>query len=116
MTMTNKTIKTRTRCHQQVVGAALMLAALCPVLWTLPAAAGGDASLADTVRQAVEGDRSGACLAVAIIDKGADDGGVEQAFVCGVAGDESRIGASAAFEIGWVTVTITGTLHTAQDC
>jgi len=111
--MTNKTINTRTRFHQKMVGAALMLAALCPVLWTLPAAAGGDASLADTVRQAVEGDRSDACLAVAIIDKGADDGDVEQAFVCAVAGDESRIGPSAAFEIGSVTKTMTATLLAA---
>src|SRR5690625_625215 len=90
MTMTNKTINTRTRFHQKMVAAALMLAALCPVLWTQPAAAGGDASLADTVRQAVESDRSGACLAVAIIDKGVDDVDIEQAFVCADAGNEDR--------------------------
>lgn len=111
--MTNKTINTRTRFHQKMVGAVLMLAALCPVLWTQPAAAGGDASLADTVRQAVESDRSGACLAVAIIDKGVDDVDIEQAFVCADAGDESRIGPSAAFEIGSVTKTMTTTLLAA---
>src|SRR5690625_1204619 len=113
MTMTNKTINTRTRFHQKMVAAALMLAALCPVLWTQPAAAGGDASLADTVRQAVESDRSGACLAVAIIDKGVDDVDIEQAFVCADAGNESRIGPSAAFEIGSVTKTMTTTLLAA---
>lgn len=111
--MINETMNTFAEFHQRsasaLTGAVLMLATLGSLLGALPAAAGNHVQLADTVRQAMAGDRSDACLAVAVVD--GDD--VKQAFVCADDDDESRIGPAAAFEIGSVTKTMTATLLAA---
>lgn len=52
----------------------------------------------------LQGDRSGACIAAAVID-----GGVTQAYVC-AAGARPRVDARSAFEIGSITKTMNGTL------
>lgn len=59
----------------------------------------------ETVLQGrLQGDRSGACIAAAVID-----GGVTQAYVC-AAGARPRIDARSALEIGSITKTMNGTL------
>ncbi|MBD9478257.1 serine hydrolase [Pseudoxanthomonas sp. PXM02] len=65
-----------------------------------------DASLADTVSQRLQGDRTGACMAVAIVENGS----VARTFQCADAKDTSRIGPDTAFEIGSVTKTMTAAL------
>lgn len=52
----------------------------------------------------LKGDRSGACIAAAVID-----GGVTQAYVCAT-GARPRVDARSAFEIGSITKTMNGTL------
>lgn len=69
------------------------------------AVSASDADLASTVAQRLHGDRSGACMAVAVIDAR-----VSRAFVCANRKQPSRIGADSAFEIGSISKTMTGTL------
>ncbi|MEL1265097.1 serine hydrolase [Pseudoxanthomonas putridarboris] len=76
------------------------------------AAAGGnahattDAQLRDTVAQRLHGDRTGACLAVAVVEKDH----VARTFQCADDKDAARIGPDAAFEIGSVSKTMTAAL------
>src|SRR5690625_7214191 len=103
MTMINETMNTFAEFPQRsasaLTGAVLMLATLGSLLGALPAAAGNHAQLADTVRQAMAGDRSDACLAVA----GVDGEDVEEAYVCADDDGASRIRPAAGFEIRSVT-------------
>ncbi|KAB8188902.1 serine hydrolase [Lysobacter maris] len=76
-----------------------------------PGDASNDASLAATVDKRLRGDRTGACLAVAVIDAG--DAGtfkVRRAYACADGAQEPRIGPSSAFEIGSVSKTMTAAL------
>ena len=84
-----------------LLGAALALALAAPG----NAHANNDADLADTVAQRLSGDRSGACMAVAVI--AAD---VSRAHVCADPKQVERIGPDSAFEIGSISKTMTGTL------
>ncbi|MGY1459227.1 serine hydrolase [Luteimonas sp. A534] len=68
--------------------------------------AADDASLAAVVDQRLSGDRTGACMAVAVIEKDA----VARAFRCADPADAGRIGPDSAFEIGSVSKTMTATL------
>jgi D-alanyl-D-alanine-carboxypeptidase/D-alanyl-D-alanine-endopeptidase len=65
-----------------------------------------DAALADVVRQRLQGDRSGACMAVAVVEKDR----VARSFQCADDQDAARIGPDAAFEIGSVSKTMTAAL------
>lgn len=68
--------------------------------------ASGDAALATLVDQRLAGDRTGACMAVAVIDKGV----VSRAFRCADPGQAARIGPDSAFEIGSVSKTMASIL------
>lgn len=81
------------------------LLALALMLATTPALALDDAALAGKVRERIEGDRTGACLAVAVIDER-----VARAIVCADPDAERPLAASTAFEIGSVSKTMNGTL------
>lgn len=59
-----------------------------------------------TVRQRLDGDRTGACFAVAVVR----DAAVETHFACADPKDAGRIGPDSAFEIGSVSKTMTATL------
>jgi serine-type D-Ala-D-Ala carboxypeptidase/endopeptidase len=63
------------------------------------------AEMEQLARQRLEGDRSGACVAVAVVDAA-----VSRAFVCADAAQDGRIGAESAFEIGSVAKTMAATL------
>ncbi|KRA52185.1 hypothetical protein ASD77_10855 [Pseudoxanthomonas sp. Root65] len=65
-----------------------------------------DAALADIVGQRLHGDRTGACMAVAVVENGA----VARTFQCADASDAARIGPDSAFEIGSVSKTMTAAL------
>jgi CubicO group peptidase (beta-lactamase class C family) len=65
-----------------------------------------DAELAGLVDSRLKGDRTGACMAVAVIDKDA----VARTFRCADAKDAVRIGPNSAFEIGSVSKTMTAAL------
>jgi len=65
-----------------------------------------DDALADVVRQRLHGDRTGACMAVAVIEQDA----VARTYQCADAKDAARIGPDAAFEIGSVSKTMTAAL------
>lgn len=81
------------------------------VAFALTLAAGNAYALTDTeLRQIVDqrllGDRTGACLAVALIEKQA----VIRTYACANPDDAPRICANSAFEIGSVTKTMTAAL------
>ncbi|WP_024869376.1 serine hydrolase [Pseudoxanthomonas suwonensis] len=65
-----------------------------------------DAELAGIVRQRIDGDRTGACMAVAVVEKSQ----VARTFQCANPADAARIGPDAAFEIGSVSKTMTAAL------
>lgn len=65
-----------------------------------------DAALADIVRQRLHGDRTGACMAVAVIGNRT----VARTFQCADPDDAARIGPDRAFEIGSVSKTMTAAL------
>jgi len=71
-----------------------------------PAQAMTDAQLAQVVRQRLQGDRTGACMAVAVIEKDR----VARSYQCASDGDVGRIGPKVAFEIGSVSKTMTAAL------
>ena len=74
------------------------------------AAASSHAMTNDQLRQVVDqrlkGDRTGACMAVAVVEKGQ----VARTFACADDADASRIDARTAFEIGSVSKTMTAAL------
>lgn len=77
----------------------------------LTAASGGshaldDDALAGLVRQRLQGDRTGACMAVAVIEKER----VARTWQCADDRDLPRIGPNVAFEIGSVSKTMTAAL------
>ena len=65
-----------------------------------------DAQLADIVGRRLHGDRTGACMAVAVVEKAQ----VARTYQCADAADRGRIGPDTAFEIGSVSKTMTATL------
>ncbi|MBL8255800.1 MAG: serine hydrolase [Pseudoxanthomonas mexicana] len=65
-----------------------------------------DATLADTVARRLQGDRTGACMAVAVVENGS----VARTFQCADPKDAARIGPDTAFEIGSVSKTMTAAL------
>ena len=65
-----------------------------------------DAALADVVGQRLTGDRTGACMAVAVVEHGS----VTRTFQCADPKDAARIGPDTAFEIGSVSKTMTAAL------
>jgi len=65
-----------------------------------------DSGLAALVDQRLAGDRTGACMAVAVIEQDA----VARAFRCADPKDAARIDANTAFEIGSVSKTMTAVL------
>lgn len=65
-----------------------------------------DAALAQVVDQRLRGDRTGACLAVGVIDAGR----VARVWRCADAQAAPRIGPQSAFEIGSITKTMLGLL------
>lgn len=70
-----------------------------------PAQAMTDAQLQAIVQQRLQGDRTGACFAVAVIQ-----GTVARAFACADPKDVARVDARTAFEIGSVSKTMTSAL------
>lgn len=81
----------------------------CLFLLTLavaPARAMTDAQLRQTVDQRLQGDRTGACMAVAVVEAGQ----VARTYACANPADAARIGPDSAFEIGSVTKTMTAAL------
>src|SRR5688572_10529259 len=82
-----------------IVAAALLLA-------TGTAHATTDAELQSIVDQRLAGDRTGACMAVAVVDAGK----VARSFRCADATGPARIGPDSAFEIGSVSKTMMATL------
>ena len=71
-----------------------------------PAHAMTDQALAGMVKQRLQGDRTGACMAVAVVEAGT----VARTYQCADAKDLSRIGPDSAFEIGSVSKTMTAAL------
>jgi CubicO group peptidase (beta-lactamase class C family) len=65
----------------------------------------GDKALQAIVEQRLQGDRTGACFAVAVVDRE-----VTRAFACANAADAGRVDARTAFEIGSVSKTMTAAL------
>ena len=82
---------------------ALAFSALC--VFSPITQAMNDTELKAIVEQRLLGDRSGACFAVAVIEKT-----VSRATVCANPKDVKRISAQSAFEIGSVTKTMTSAL------
>ncbi len=81
---------------------AISIAALAPA----PAHAFDDAEMARQVGQRLQGDRTGACMAVAVVERER----VARTFQCADDKDLARIGPDAAFEIGSVSKTMTAAL------
>jgi len=84
---------------------ALTLAAAGASVFT-PAHAMTDDALAGVVRQRLHDDRTGACMAVAVIEAGT----VARSYQCAQVKDAARIGPDTAFEIGSVSKTMTAAL------
>lgn len=82
---------------------SLVFATACAL--SLPAAALTPEKLQAVVEQRLSGDRTGACFAVAVIERE-----VSRAYACADAEDLARIGPEAAFEIGSVSKTMTSVL------
>lgn len=90
---------------------ALALAALAPLGFAhaaTPANASADenSALQQAVHARLDGDRTGACWAAALIDAAR----VQRAFVCADPAQSTRIGADTAFEIGSISKTMTAAL------
>tara|TARA_R110002020_G_scaffold13691_16_gene49073 strand:+ start:251 stop:1627 length:1377 start_codon:yes stop_codon:yes gene_type:complete len=71
-----------------------------------PAFAIDDAGVAAALKQRLDGDRTGACLAVAVVEAG----GVSRAYGCADGKAAPRVGAKTAFEIGSVSKTMVAAL------
>lgn len=74
--------------------------------WSVGAHAMDEATLGAIVEKRLAGDRTGACMAVAVIETGQ----VAKVYRCAEAGRPVRIDASTAFEIGSVSKTMTSIL------
>jgi CubicO group peptidase (beta-lactamase class C family) len=70
-----------------------------------PAQGMTDARLKELAQQRLQGDRTGACFAVAVVEKE-----VSRAFVCADPANATRVDARTAFEIGSVSKTMTSAL------
>ncbi len=81
------------------------LAAAATLLASVSASAMTDAELKTITEQRLLGDRTGACFAVAVIEKT-----VARAYVCADAKNLNRISPNSAFEIGSVTKTMAAAL------
>jgi D-alanyl-D-alanine-carboxypeptidase/D-alanyl-D-alanine-endopeptidase len=87
-----------------------LLALLSLLPFTATAAAmPRDAELAATLLRRLAGDRSGACIAAAVIDTTVVDATVRRAFVC-ADGGKPRVDERSAFEIGSIAKTMNATL------
>lgn len=75
-----------------------------PAVLPFAAPATSRTELESVLQSRLQGDRSGACIAAAVID-----GGVTQAYVCAT-GARPRVDARSAFEIGSISKTMNGTL------
>lgn len=84
----------------------LRFATLALALAAANAHATTDTELRKIVDQRLHGDRTGACMAVAVIEKDA----VARTFACADDKDDARIDAKSAFEIGSVSKTMTAAL------
>ncbi|KAF1706728.1 serine hydrolase [Pseudoxanthomonas sacheonensis] len=84
----------------------LRFATLALALAAANAHAMTDTELREVVNQRLHGDRTGACMAVAVIEKDA----VARTFACADDKDVARIDAKSAFEIGSVSKTMTAAL------
>lgn len=84
---------------------ALTLVAAGASVFT-PAHAMTEDALAGVVRQRLHEDRTGACMAVAVVEAGT----VARTYQCAQAKDAARIGPDTAFEIGSVSKTMTAAL------
>lgn len=62
--------------------------------------------LEEILRARLDGDRTGACFAAAVVERG----GVERAYVCADPKEDGRIGPETAFEIGSIAKTMTAAL------
>jgi len=89
----------RNRSFVLPLAAAIALAVAAP-------AHADEAALAAAVDQRLAGDRTGACLAVAVVEAS----GVSRAYRCADPAEAGRIGPDSAFEIGSVSKTMTSTL------
>lgn len=76
------------------------------MLLSAPVAAMDDAALGRKLGERLHGDRTGACLAVAVVE----DGAVSRAYGCADAAAAPRIGPGTAFEIGSVSKTMASAL------
>lgn len=81
------------------------LAVATALVFATPAQGMTDARLREIAQQRLQGDRTGACFAVAVVEKT-----VSRAFVCADPADAKRIDARTAFEIGSVSKTMTSAL------
>lgn len=84
----------------------LKFAPLALALLAANAHAMSDNELRQVVDQRLKGDRTGACMAVAVIEQGS----VARTFACADDKEAQRIDASSAFEIGSVSKTMTAAL------
>ncbi|MGY0505095.1 serine hydrolase [Luteimonas sp. e5] len=80
---------------------AIMMMGMSGGAWAMD-----DQALASIVDARLAGDRTGACMAVAVVEKDA----VARAWRCADAKDAARIGADTAFEIGSLSKTMTSVL------
>lgn len=83
-----------------------LLASLVALGLSAPALALSDADVASALKKRLEGDRTGACFAVAVVE--AD--GVSRAYGCARTDGDPRIGPDSAFEIGSVSKTMASAL------
>src|SRR5690606_18023147 len=80
--------------------------ALATTMTSSPVFAMTDAALQAIVDQRLAGDRTGACMAVAVVEKDQ----VARTYRCANPDDADRINARTAFEIGSVSKTMTAVL------
>lgn len=78
----------------------------CALGFAVNAGATSEEALRSAVDQRLSGDRTGACMAVAVVESDA----VARTFRCADAKDAARIGVDSAFEIGSVSKTMTAVL------
>src|SRR5262245_25177463 len=82
------------------------LLSLIVALWSVPAFAVSENDLRGALEQRFKGDRTGACIAAAVIDNGT----TARAYVCADAKSDRPFDEDTAFEIGSVSKTMTAAL------